>query len=162
MKKYKWILIVLNLSLLLLYINYATGQKERILKNGQLILLELAPVDPRSLMQGDYMDLRYAMANDAFEDDAPRKRGYCVVKLDERGIAKKQRLQRGTTPVYEGEYLIEYTGSNWSIRIGAESYFFQEGHAEKYENAKYGGLKVDAQGHSVLIGLYNDSLRQIQ
>ncbi|MFX7329222.1 GDYXXLXY domain-containing protein, partial [Acinetobacter baumannii] len=35
------------------------AQKEMLLKEGQLVLLPLAPVDPRSLMQGDYMALRY-------------------------------------------------------------------------------------------------------
>src|SRR5690606_19512775 len=34
---------------------------ERTLRDGQLVLLELAPVDPRSLMQGDYMALRFAV-----------------------------------------------------------------------------------------------------
>ncbi|XOT97907.1 GDYXXLXY domain-containing protein, partial [Alcaligenes pakistanensis] len=29
---------------------------------GQTVLLELAPVDPRSLMQGDYMSLNFALS----------------------------------------------------------------------------------------------------
>ena len=37
-------------------------QKEAVLEEGHLVLLALAPVDPRSLMQGDYMTLRYAVA----------------------------------------------------------------------------------------------------
>ena len=41
--------------------NYGIFQKEEIKANGETVLLELAPVDPRSLMQGDYMRLRYAI-----------------------------------------------------------------------------------------------------
>ena len=43
------------------------------------------------------------------------------------------------------------------IHIGAESYFFEEGTAKKYEQAKFGGLKVDAEGNTVLVGLYDAS-----
>lgn len=160
MKKYKWIIILVNLALLLIYINYSVAGKERILKDGQLILLELAPVDPRSLMQGDYMHLRYAIAQ-SFDEASPAKRGYCVVTL-ENGIAKRKRLQAGTTPLTDGEILIKFTNVDWSVRIGAESYFFQEGHAERYEKAKYGGLKVDKSGNSVLIGLYDEARNKIE
>src|SRR5205807_976804 len=38
-------------------------EKERLLAEGAPILLELRPRDPRSLMQGDYMELRYALAD---------------------------------------------------------------------------------------------------
>ena len=57
MKKYSRILIIVNLILLLGYFNWSVYQKEQTLKDGQLVLLQLAPVDPRSLMQGDYMRL---------------------------------------------------------------------------------------------------------
>ena len=40
-------------------------QKERVVRSGNLVLLPLAPVDPRSLMQGDYMILDYAVTRDA-------------------------------------------------------------------------------------------------
>src|SRR2546421_13010239 len=46
-------------------VNYSVVRKERLLENGSVVYLELAPVDPRSLMQGDYMALRFKLANDA-------------------------------------------------------------------------------------------------
>ena len=62
MKKQSRILIITNLLLLLGYLNWSIYQKEQTLRDGQLVLFELAPVDPRSLMQGDYMSLRYREA----------------------------------------------------------------------------------------------------
>ena len=59
MKKYSRILIIVNLILLLGYFNWSVYKKEQILKDGRLVLLQLVPVDPRSLMQGDYMRLNY-------------------------------------------------------------------------------------------------------
>lgn len=162
MKKYKWIIVLLNLLLLLVYFNHSISKKEELLKDGQLILLELAPVDPRSLMQGDYMTLRYKISEDIDFDNVP-KRGYCVVRLESSGIANKIRFQKDLTPLNEGEHLIEFTSSDkWNVNIGAESYFFQEGQAEKYEKAKYGGVKIDKNGNSLLIGLYNEQLQKIE
>ena len=88
MKKYKWIIILINLIILLCLFNNSILKKEELLSNGQLVLLELAPVDPRSLMQGDYMRLRYAISGN-INSDSISKRGFCVVKLEENGIAKK-------------------------------------------------------------------------
>ena len=59
MSKTKKIFLLLNLVLVIGYINWAVAVKEKTLGNGKLLLLELAPVDPRSLMQGDYMRLDY-------------------------------------------------------------------------------------------------------
>ena len=162
MKKYSWILILANLLVFLGLFNYSIIKKERILSNGDLVLLELAPVDPRSLMQGDYMQLRYAISQNT-ADNSVLKRGFCVVKLNAKGIGEKVRLQKGNTPKNANELLIEYTAGKWgSINVGAESYFFQEGEGEKYENAKYGGIKVDEKGNSVLVGLYDADLKKIE
>lgn len=162
MKKYKWIIILVNLIILLGLFNNSIIKKETLLSDGKLILLELAPVDPRSLMQGDYMRLRYAISEN-IKYDSISKRGFCVVKLEKNGIAKKVRIQDDRTPINEKEYLIEYTSKGWrGINIGAESFFFQEGEADKYENAKYGGIKVDNQGNSLLIGLYDENRIKIE
>ena len=81
MKKQSRILIITNLLLLLGYLNWSIYQKEQTLRDGQLVLFELAPVDPRSLMQGDYMSLRYR--------EASHRREWCmchVVRKHWRGI----------------------------------------------------------------------------
>lgn len=160
MKNKYGLLIVLNLVMLLSYMAYSTWKKEQILDKGQLVLLELAPVDPRSLMQGDYMRLRYALSED--REYLP-KRGYCVVQLDEHNHGSFVRFQENKTPISANEQIIEYTASQpWSVNIGAESFFFQEGQGEKYEKAKYGGLKIDAHGNSILIGLYDENGKEIK
>ncbi|WP_341649050.1 GDYXXLXY domain-containing protein [Thauera humireducens] len=42
----------------------AIHDREQTLAHGQVVLVQLAPVDPRSLMQGDYMALRFAIDNE--------------------------------------------------------------------------------------------------
>lgn len=166
MKKYKRIIILLNLIIVLVLFNNFVVKKESLLANGELVLLELTPVDPRSLMQGDYMILRYTISdniNDNYDSKNSSKRGFCVVTLDENGVAKRERLQDDKTPLKENEHLIKYNARQWNgITIGAESFFFQEGTAEKYEKAKYGGLKIDKEGNSLLIGLYDENREKIE
>ncbi len=161
MKKYKWIVIAFNLIMVLFLFNKSIFEKEKILSEGTLVLLRLAPVDPRSLMQGDYMRLNYEISRNIPTDSIP-KRGYCIIRLNEDGIGTKVRLQNDIEPINEGEYAVVYTASNWRINIGAESYFFEEGQAEKYDSAKYGGMKIDNHGNNILIGLYDENLMKME
>ena len=162
MKKYSNYIILINLIGLLFFFNKSVINKEETIKNGRLVLLKLAPVDPRSLMQGDYMRLNYDISRN-INLDSISKRGYCVVKLNDKAVAERIRFQDKLIPKNEGEYLINYTSAKWrNINIGAESYFFEEGTSKKYEKAKYGGLKIDDNGNSILVGLYDEELRKIE
>ena len=164
MKKSSLMFIAVNLFLLMGYVLYSVVQKERILSQGKLVLLELAPVDPRSLMQGDYMALNYKIGeatNDTFSHFPVR--GYCVVRVDPSGIANRVRLQEYRAPLSDGEYLIPYTKGRYDdIHIGAESFFFKEGTSAKYDSARYGGLRIDTKGNCVLVGLYDPMRKQIR
>ncbi|WP_196888505.1 GDYXXLXY domain-containing protein [Aureivirga sp. CE67] len=160
MKKSKLLLIALNLVLLLGFFTYSIFQKEELLEDGTLVFLELAPVDPRSLMQGDYMRLNYKISR---EGNDISERGFCIVKLNEKNIAEKVRVQDEKNPLNEGEFLINYTKARWGrINIGAESFFFQEGTGDRYEKAKYGALRIDNKGNSLLVGLYDENLEEIK
>lgn len=64
MRHWRSILLWGGLLLALFVANHGIVQRERILSDGRVVLLELEPVDPRSLMQGDYMALRFAAADD--------------------------------------------------------------------------------------------------
>ena len=162
MSRYKFIIILTNLIILLFVFNNSVVNEESLLEKGKLILLELKPVDPRSLMQGDYMSLDYAIA-DNINNDNIAKNGFCIVMLQENDVAKRIRLQEQKTPLLNDEYAIKYTSkSYYGINIVAESYFFQEGEAEKYSKAKYGGIKIDTDGNSLLVGLYNKDYELIE
>ncbi len=165
----KTLLVFGGLLLVLLVPNYAIVQKERLLQDGTVILLELAPVDPRSLIQGDYMRLEYAIARDLsgqrglpnVEPVVPRvpRDGHVVVRLDDQGVASFVRWHDERTPLAPGEHLLRYRRRDNRIRIATDAFYFQEGHAQRYERAKYGELRLDASGESVLTGL-RDSLQR--
>lgn len=162
MKKYSRILIIVNLILLLGYFNWSVYKKEQILKDGQLVLLQLVPVDPRSLMQGDYMRLNYQQASSALVDEQTATRGYAVLRTDSNQIGEFVRLQNDLEPVNSGELAIKYKIVNNRVYLGAESFFFEEGQDTLYQKARYGGLKIDDKGQSLLVGLYDEDLHHIQ
>ncbi len=161
MKKYSWILILANLLLFLGVFNYSILKKEQLMEGGTLALMELAPVDPRSLIQGDYMRLDYVLGQKMAMDSIPDK-GLCALEIDGRGVAKNIRYIQNTGELKSGEVPIKYSKrSRGGLRFGAESYFFQEGKAEKYEKAEYGGIRIDEYGNSLLMGLFSNELKKI-
>ncbi|MCP4151302.1 MAG: GDYXXLXY domain-containing protein [bacterium] len=154
-------IVFIGVSLVLLsLLNLLILQKEQILEKGRTLLLELAPKDPRSLMQGDYMVLRYKIARDAdsaVSNDAPT--GRLVIKTGKNDMAQFVRIYKGEA-LQPGESLLKYRYRGM-LRLGAESFFFQEGHAPLYNNAKYGELRVTDSGESVLVGLRDKDFKRL-
>ena len=62
-RRFRWVVLLATLAVLVV-VNSAIWQKERHIAEGEVVYLELAPVDPRSLMQGDYMALNFELSND--------------------------------------------------------------------------------------------------
>jgi uncharacterized membrane-anchored protein len=131
-------------------VNWAIVAKERIKTGGERIYLELAPVDPRSLMQGDYMALRFRLAEQLPTD----RGGSAPLQVDARGVAT---LAPAETPA---ELRIRYRIRNGSVWLGTNAYFFEEGDAQRYEAARFGEFRVDRDsGEAVLIALRNEDLQ---
>lgn len=142
-------LIVLALA------NYTIHIRERLLTEGRVALLQIAPVDPRSLMQGDYMALRFQAANDAFGTGNDRKDGldgHIVLKLDERAIGTFTRFDDGSA-LNGNEVRMRYRIRDGRPKFATNAFFFQEGDAMKYTAARYGEFRIDPDGEAILTGL---------
>ena len=160
------------LALILGFVNFQIADRQAILDDGRTVLVALAPVDPRSLMQGDYMRLAYdvpALAVLTGGGDPPRE-GAVVVTLDQAGIATVDRLDDGGA-LAPGELLLRYKlsfpgGRLWwpgqrpRLSFG-DRFFFPEGQAQDYGGARYAVLKVDEDGESVIAGLADDGAQPI-
>lgn len=160
MKRWQSILLGVITLLVLVVVNLLIFQKERLLASGQTIFLELAPVDPRSLIQGDYMALRYRIAQEANISDQAAD-GYLVLKLDERNIAAFDRVYQPGKTLAPDERIIRYRTRDGEVRLGAESFFFQEGHADYYNQARYAELRLAESGETVLVGLRGKALEAL-
>ena len=157
------LLIATGALLVLGAVNFAIVGKERIKRGGEVAYLSLAPVDPRSLMQGDYMALRFALAlqlERSGEDGiAPEREGetrFARVVLDTGRVA--QLAPAGATDALRLRYRIRH-GHVW---LGTNAFFFEEGTAERYAGARYGEFRVDrVTGEAVLVGLRDGTFQPL-
>lgn len=150
-----------GLILVLALTTYSIVQKERLIASGDVALLELAPVDPRSLIQGDYMRLRYELTLFAEANDRWPRDGNVVVTVDSNRVARFARLDDGRS-LAAGELRLRYRKRDSRVRVATDAYYFEEGSARKYERAKYGELRVAPDGNSVLVGLRDSLLAPIR
>ncbi|UYV19823.1 GDYXXLXY domain-containing protein [Halomonas qaidamensis] len=171
-KRNRWIVIVAT-AVVLAVVNWAIWQKEHHLAEGEIVYLELAPVDPRSLMQGDYMALSFALANrirvqraiDRHKEVAENPiqtaaNDSVVVRLDEFSIAHFQRLDDGS-PLGDDERRLRYRLRHGDVRFATDAFFFQEGHADRFESACYGQFRANDHGELLLVALYDESLNRL-
>jgi uncharacterized membrane-anchored protein len=143
-------LLAMAVVMVLGAVNWSIVAKERIKTQGERIYLELAPVDPRSLMQGDYMALRFALARQIVATES----GSAPLSVDERGVAT---LNPNPKP---GDLRIRYRERNGQVWLGTNAYFFEEGQAERYEGARYGEFRIDREsGEAVLVALADENLK---
>ena len=83
-----------------------------------------------------------------------------VIRPDENNAAQFVRFHREES-LAEGEKLLRFHKKGRSIHIVPDSFFFQEGHAQYYENARYGVFKFDDSGKHLLIGLAGEDRKII-
>jgi len=158
-----WIrgLIVLGALLILGAVNVAIVGKEHIKRDGEVVYLALAPVDPRSLMQGDYMALRFALVRELESGDEKAGRAqyegetrFASVALDPQRVA---RLAAAGAPA---PLRLRYRIRDGHVWLGTNAFFFEEGTAERFEGARYGEFRVDrTSGEAVLVGLRDAELK---
>jgi uncharacterized membrane-anchored protein len=144
--------------LVLIAVNYSILAKEQVIRSGDTLYLELAPVDPRSLMQGDYMALRFQLANAIAASllNAPADTFRFAIVLDEK------RIGRAAEPGGKSDLSIRYRLRNGAVWIGTNAYFFEEGSAARFETARYGEFRVDADsGEAVLVGLRDPEMQAL-
>ncbi len=136
---------------------YAVSGYERTLRNGQLVLLELAPVDPRSLMQGDYMALRFAVdAKLAIPGQAAPAYAHLHLGAQGRAVLAAGGKQPSTEP---GMISMRIRQGERGASIGPNAFFFEEGTAAIYEQARWGGFRVASDGTALLAGLYDENMQ---
>ncbi|WP_429076217.1 GDYXXLXY domain-containing protein [Aeromonas veronii] len=145
-------------------INATVWRYEHAMSSGEVVLLRLAPVDPRSLMQGDYMRLNYEIARELTSRDArtTQNKGSdtLVIRLDAHQVAtlvadgKPDRLASD-----ERRLQVHQSERQW--QIGPDAYFFEEGTGEQYEAARYGEFRLQADGKTLLVGLKDEAYQPI-
>lgn len=140
-------------------IGYQIWSSESILSQGQSVKLELAPVDPRSLLQGDYVRLSYTIST-LDNENIPDTDGKIRVVLrpqengvygfsgyyEQDGVWNKTYQAQATDVIINGNAI----GSD-RVEYGIESYFVPEGTGREVERtAKFAQVRVGKKGDALL------------
>ncbi len=158
-----WLWVMATTVAVLLVANVGIVQKERLIRDGRPVFVELAPIDPRSLMQGDFMALNFNIPGAGNERKAGLLRATrprVVARVDARGVAQLLRIDHGE-PLAPGELAIELTpkGGRWTLVTDA--WFFAEGEAARWQAARYGEFRVDGNGRALLVGMRGPALEPL-
>ena len=178
MKNIRKTIAVIALILVLVGINLSIIKKEKHIAFGEIAYLQLRPVDPRSLMQGDYMALRFSMA-DRIKENLPKNTegktwrerrkvkgqdGHVIVTLDEKRIATFKAIYKEDsehTELAKNELKMQYRIRNGRVKFATDAYFFQEGTAKTFEQAKFGQFRVNREGGLLLTDMYDEKLNKL-
>jgi uncharacterized membrane-anchored protein len=154
-------------------INVSIMQKESLLKEGEVVYLELAPVDPRSLMQGDYMALQFQVGNEIraqlhkqFSEagktgsEFETHNGVIVVALDENRVGRFERFDDRQV-LKKKERRMRFRVRNGRVKFATNAFFFQEGTVDVYSLARYGEFRVAKDGDLLLTGMRDNDLKKL-
>lgn len=181
--KFNLLLAIVGLIVVLVGVNLGIKKYETHLATAEKVLLQLAPVDPRSLMQGDYMALNYAISEQimaaieqqlATTEDQQQieslynlsQDGLVVIKKDAQGVGQFVRLvspsEENQLSLAKEELLLAYRLRQGQVKIATNAFFFQEGQAAAFEQAKYGLFRVNDKGEPLLTDMVNSDFEVIE
>ena len=154
------------LAAIVFVVNLSIYRKEALLAHGRTVCLALAPVDPRSMMQGDYMALHFAIADTLrhrLGKTMPRNgEGIVVLRIDENCIAEFDAIYRGQS-IASDRAIMRYRIRNGRIKLTTDAYYFQEGMRTHFDKAAYGVFKVDEKtGEALLVELKDADLKTLR
>ena len=153
--------LILSAGMALFTAWMAALNKEAIYASDKQFYLELRPADPRSLMQGDYMRLAYEADRQVAAGQNP---AWAIVATDSRGrgsvLSLQQKLPDLSADPELGLLAIPVQKIGTRALIQPRSFFFQEGLAPQFDQARYAVFKYRSASDALLFGLA-DANRQL-
>jgi uncharacterized membrane-anchored protein len=146
--------------LVLVAVNFNIRGKQQLLKDGEIVLLKLAPVDPRSIMQGDFMRLRFDLQNKILNDKnrGSHEQGYIVVNRGENNLAVFEKIYNNEE-LKQNQFLIPYKIRNYRVILTTDAFYFQEGKAAHFQKAEYGEFRVSKDGDVLLSNMVDKDFK---
>lgn len=161
-------LIAGGLLLALGIVQWDVQGKEEVLAHGQRVYVALAPVDPRSILQGDYMALNFRLSPEIREQLEARRRAgqagpwWVLARLDAQGIATPERLAAAGESAGPDHVLLPLRQLKHGWTLVTDAYHFPEGQEPRFRAARYGEFRVLPGGRALLAGLADSELHPIE
>lgn len=135
------------------------SMREYTVAHGIQVFFRLAPADPRSLIQGDYMRLNVDLGKD--QDTLLYGSGRVVIQRDKNGIAKVTRILADNDLLKDDEYVIDLQYESGTWRLPSDAWYFTEGDGDRWASARFGEYRLDRNGRAMLVGLRSDKLEPL-
>lgn len=150
--------VLLGALLVFGLVNWDVRGKEQVIAHGQRILVPLAPVDPRSLMQGDYMDLRFDLPPQVTDELISLMGSTATVRatVDGQGVATVTALADARKPLQAAEVLLPLKKLKGRWTLVTDAYFFPEGQGTHFAKGRFGDFRVLPDGRALLAGLADE------
>jgi len=162
MQRLRLVILFGTLVVFLYLVNSGILNAERQIVEGTPLYLELTPVDPRSIFQGDFMRINYALEADAnFDGLRDTHRGQLVLRVDDNNVAHYAREYAGEALADDERLVNFHTRGMSGVRVGVDSFFFQEGLADAYADARYAEVRLTSDGTVMLIDLVGENLQRL-
>ena len=158
-------LIALTGAATLAVASWAIVEKENIVRHGQPVFVRLAPVDPRSLMQGDYMALDFALPGDLrWEGGQHRGERPRVLLRPDPALPSTYTLVEADTGAARQptDLVVPLSAKNGRWVFVTDAWFFREGDAAKFETARYGEFRILPNGSALLVGMADERLQPLR
>ena len=162
--------ILLTGALVVMVVN-----KQWILITGAEVVIEVVPVDPRSLFRGDFVRLRYKIGQLRYEQvaghkDFSRKETVHVALRNEGAYWRAVGVYRDTPPPNPGDVIIRgkvvcaatsCLGGDLVLNYGIDRLFVPEGEGHAIEDAQRAGkvaaiIRIGSNGTAMIRGLLVD------
>ena len=142
-------LLLFAFAAVFIFMNVQIFQKESIKNDGEVIYFKLAPVDPRAFMLGDYMALNFEHNLRNHSDENMQT---FIVTLNDQKVVIDAEPYQGTT-VKDNQRLFKIQD-----QLRPDRFYFQEGHAKSYEEAKYGLFRYVSPSQFLLDDMTDEEL----
>jgi uncharacterized membrane-anchored protein len=110
------------------------------------------------------MRLRFVLPDDdALRNDTSTfgTRPVAVARRDARGVATFLRISTAGTPLSPGELAVQLTPKDGGWILVSDAWYFREGEAARFEQARFGEFRVEADGSALLVGMADAQLQPI-
>lgn len=157
--------VAIVLAVQLAFLGFTSWQKEQLLQNGELIALKLEPLDPRSLLQGDYVQLNYAVHTAYRNAESSRQpvKGKIHVQLkrtaehvsyhnENIAVYEPDRFTEASRPVTVNEDTVTIQGKSryGNLDLGIEHFFIPENTGKEWEEKNIALVRVAENGDAIL------------
>lgn len=170
MQNKKQTFFILGIALIVVVAGVSAFTQERILRTGVEVILETRPVDPRDLLRGEYVILRYEIEVDPRVENfamlvPPGSDIYVALSAGVDGVAEVSEVRAGRSSDMMGAWIRGEVIAPGEVRFPSlEQFYVPEGAGKPIEDLRdelHARVSIDDAGYARVVELLDGELNPI-